>query len=136
MKSTNYYNTFIQVSDDCPVQRAEIPVERGSGKTAVNLQFELLIDNPYRFTSDDILFKIHALRKELEEAELEQEKEAFFSKGQACFRASTLAKRYGWGFHFNEEGRVALVGLGSQEYQFFRDNPNFTQLRAMRSKKA
>ncbi len=25
-------------------------------------------------------------------------------KGQACLRSSALAKRYGWGFHFDEQG--------------------------------
>lgn len=38
MKTTNYYDTFIEVADDCPVEAAEVPPMRGAGKTAARLK--------------------------------------------------------------------------------------------------
>jgi hypothetical protein len=134
MKTTNYYNTFIEVAEDCPVKTAEVPPMRGE-KTVANIEFELLIDNPYEFTSDDVLFHVHAAKRHLKNKEYDMEKEQFFSKGQACFRASPLTKRYGWGAHFDATGKMAIYPVESEEYQSFAKDKSLTQVRAMRSKK-
>ena len=42
-----------------------------------------------------------------------------FAKPQACMRASSLPKRYGWGVHYDEQGRLALYGVESAEYGRF-----------------
>jgi hypothetical protein len=47
-----------------------------------------------------------------------------------------LTKRYGWGIHNNTEGKIALYGVGSIEYQKFKDDKNLKIVKAMRSKKA
>ncbi|PWV47660.1 DUF6157 family protein [Chitinophaga sp. S165] len=134
MKTTNYYNTFIEVAEDCPVTTAEIPPMRGE-KSIANISFELLIDNPYEFTSDDVLFHVYAAKHQLRTKEFEIEKERFFSKGQACFRASPLTKRYGWGAHFDAEGKMAIYAVESDEYKQFSKDKAITQVKAMRSKK-
>lgn len=132
MHTTNYYNTFIEVAEDCPASSAEIPPQKGEAKTIANLQFELIAENPYKFTSDEVIFKGFALKNELS-SNLEQEREAFFSKGQACLRASPLTKRYGWGIHHDSEGRVALFPVDSEEYQGFVHDPAIKKVKAMRS---
>ncbi|WP_342481620.1 DUF6157 family protein [Paenibacillus sp. FSL L8-0340] len=38
---------------------------------------------------------------------------ALFSKSNPCLRASMLSKRYGWGMHFNDEGKIALYAKAS-----------------------
>jgi hypothetical protein len=134
MKTTNYYNTFIEVAEDCPVTTAEIPPMRGE-KSIANISFELLIDNPYEFTSDDVLFHVHAAKHQLRTKEFEAERERFFSKGQACFRASPLTKRYGWGVHFDADGKMAIYAMESDEYKQFSKDRAITQVKAMRSKK-
>lgn len=135
MKTTNYYNTFIEVAEDCPAKAAEVPPMRGE-KTIANIEFELLIDNPYEFTSDEVLFHVHAAKNHLKTKELDAEREQFFSKGQACFRASPLTKRYGWGAHFDAEGKMAIYAVESDEYQRFSKDRSLTQVKAVRSKKA
>ncbi|WP_192823506.1 DUF6157 family protein [Rufibacter sp. LB8] len=135
MHTTNYYNTFIAVAEDCPVTVAQVPPQRGTEKTIANLQFELLEANPYRYTSDQVLFDIHARRQNISTLQQEAEREKFFSKGQACFRASALPKRYGWGVHANEEGKIALVPLGSEEYEKLAGDERLKVVRAMRSKR-
>lgn len=131
MKTTNYYNTFIEVAEDSPVEKAEIPPLRGSKKTIARMQYEMISEHPYQFTSDDVIFKIHASRKGLSQSREELEK--FFSKGRACLRSSPLAKRYGWGIHSNEQGKVALIALESDKYQKLTGDQDLAHTRAMRS---
>ena len=133
MHTTNYYNSFIEVAEDCPAEQAIVPPLKGEKKSIANLQFDMLINHPYAFTSDEVFFKIHALRKEIPQSELEEAHKIFFSKGQPCFRASPLPKRYGWGVHSNAEGKVAIYGIDSDEYQQFLKDGNIEKTRAMRS---
>lgn len=136
MHSTNYTHTFIAVADDCPVATAEIPVSVVGKPSVAALQYELLRDAPYRYTSDDVLFIVHALRNDIPQSEWKEERARFFSKGQACLRASPLTKRYGFGVHNDGEGRVALVPLGSKAYAAFTSDLQLKQVKAMRSKRA
>lgn len=60
MSTTNYYETVIEVSEDCPVEKAEIPKLKNGERTASVIQYELLIGNPYIYTSDDVVFYVYA----------------------------------------------------------------------------
>lgn len=133
--TTNYQNTFIAIADDCTAAKGEIPAEKGGNKTVAGLQFDMISKNPYKYTSDDVLFAVFALRNELTEDELEEARTNFFSKGQACMRASALGKRYGWGLHNNSEGKIALYGCNSSAYQDYLAQTNIKVVKAMQSKK-
>lgn len=134
MHSTNYTNTLIEIAEDCPAKAGEIPPMKNK-KSVANLQYELLIDHPYQFTSDEILFSVFATRKELKEEDLESQKTQFFSKGQACFRASPLTKRYGWGVHADKAGKIALFGAETATYQALKADDSVQKKNAMRSKR-
>ncbi|MGL4596390.1 MAG: DUF6157 family protein [Bacteroidia bacterium] len=136
MHTTNYINTFIGIAEDCKATAAEIPPLKGAEKTAANLQFELLRDHPYEFTSDDILFQVYATKNKIAAKDIKAARETFFSKGQACMRASPLTKRYGWGIHNNEEGKIALVAVDSKEYKKLSSDKNLKQTKGMRSSRA
>ncbi len=133
--TTNYQNTFIAVAADCPVQKAEIPPENQNIKSIARLQYELIENHPYQFTSDEALFEIYAIRKTLNNSETEISKQNFFSKGQACMRSSPLCKRYGWGIHFNSEGKMALYGVHTLQYIEFINDQSLKILFAMKTKK-
>ncbi|SEN88916.1 hypothetical protein SAMN05216436_12436 [bacterium A37T11] len=133
--TTNYFNTLIEVADDCPLNKAEIPPMKQTGKTVANLHFELLNDSPYKFTSDDVIFSTYAARQDIPEFEWKQERQRFFSKGQACLRSSPLTKRYGWGIHCNEDARVAIYPMESEEYQRLLSDMLLKKVKAMRSKR-
>lgn len=135
MHTTNYYNTFILIAEDSPVAFGEIPPLKKE-KSLANLQYELIHENPYSFTSDEILFSIFAIRNGIAKSELDSAREKFFSKGQPCLRSSPLAKRYGWGIHSNDEGKVAIFGSESTAYMDFLSNEGLKKVRAMRSKRA
>lgn len=136
MKTTNYSNTFIEIAEDSNATEGEIPPARGKSKSVANLQYEMLHGHPYEFTSDDVLFAVHAERKEIPTAERAEAREIFFSKGQPCFRASPLTKRYGWGVHSDTEGKIAIYGVGSEEYERFVADESVAKKKAMRSKRA
>ena len=123
--STNYADTFIAVAEDCPATEATPPPEK-EPKTAARIEYEMMIDSPYRYTSDDVLYASNGERRGVS-------REDFFSKGQPCFRSSALTKRYGWGVHSDAEGKVALYAVGTDAYDRLAGDGHIKQVRAMRS---
>ncbi|WP_426478353.1 DUF6157 family protein [Chryseobacterium sp. CBSDS_008] len=132
--TTNYTNTLIEIAEDSPVFKAQNPPEKKE-KTLANLQYEMLIKKPYQYSSDDIIFNCYAIKNDIPEKEKQNEREKFFSKGQPCLRCSPLAKKYGFGFHHNSEGKVALVPVESKEYQTLLNDSSIAKTKAMRSKR-
>ncbi|MDR7209823.1 DUF6157 family protein [Flavobacterium piscis] len=133
--TTNYENTFIEAADDCPAIIGEIPKMKGDTKTIASIQFEIISKNPYKYSSDDVLFQVFADKNDLTKSEYKTAREQFFSKGQACLRASPLTKRYGWGIHNDRDGKIALYGIETPEYQRFLKDKNLKVVKAMRTSK-
>jgi len=136
MHTTNYFNTFIEIAEDCKFNQGEMPPIKGEKKTVANLQFDWLYEHPYKYTSDEVLFGVFAERKDFVKSEIKEQKDHWFSKGQPCFRASPLTKSYGWGLHCNEDGKIAIYGADSKEYKSFLANDSIKKIKAMRSKRA
>ncbi len=113
--STNYSNTFIEIAEDSRAQQGEMPPVKGDKRSVANLQFEMLYEHPYQYTSDDVLYGVFAQRKAIPESELEEGRQVYFSKGQPCFRASPLTKSYGWGIHSDADGKIAMYGAETPE---------------------
>ena len=132
--STNYFDTFIQVAEDTKAECGTKPPAK-SKKTVAEMQYELIAENPYQYTSDDIFFQVFAERNGLTEADYPKAREDFFSKGQPCFRASPLTQTYGFGIHSNSEGKVALYGMETEEYGQFLADTNIKKVKAMKSSK-
>ena len=135
MNSTNYYNTLIEVADDCPVDVAAVPPSKGEKKSVASRQFDIVRQHPYQFTSDEVLFEVYAQKQDLADSEKAEARSKFFSKGQPCFRASPLPKRYGWGIHSDTAGKIALVAVESDDYQKLAATKNLQHTKAMRSKR-
>ncbi len=133
--TTNYINTFIEIADDSTIVHGEVPPVKGEKRTVANIQFDIISKNPYRFTSDDVLFQVYASRNDLTVPEYEEARRKFFCKGQACFRASPLTKKYGWGMHNNEEGKIALYGAETPMYEKLVNDKEVKKVKAMRSSK-
>lgn len=131
--TTNYSNTLIELAEDCPVAISEIPTMKGDKPTVATMQFELISKHPYTLTSDDVIFRIYADKNDLTSSEYEAARTTFFSKGQPCLRTSPLAKRYGFGIHANEEGKVALYGVETEMYQKLLKDNQVTKVKAMRT---
>ena len=134
LHTTNYKNAFLRVSTDVPVEKSEIPPVKRN-KTLANIQYDMIAKNPYKYSSDDVLFECFAQKNDVTENDRKEARAAFFSKGQPCLRSSALAKRYGFGFHFNDASKIALFPMESKEYQNFTDDEAVEQITAMRNKR-
>lgn len=133
MNTTNYVDTFITVASDCPATRGETPSKPGS---IAALQLELLQAQPYRLTSDNLLFEVHARRNGIADADRASAPAAFFARSQACLRASPLVKTHGWGLHHDAEGRVAAYGVETDAYRELATRADLKQVAGMRSRRA
>jgi len=132
-QTTNYKDTFIEIAEDCPIKAAEIPPLKGEKKTVANLQFEMLIDHPYKYTSDDVIFQVYAQKNEIKKSDQKEAREVFFSKGQPCMRTSPLTKRYGWGVHADANEKIALYACETDEYKQFLKDKTMKRVKAMKS---
>nr|WP_269329315.1 DUF6157 family protein [Kineosporia babensis] len=131
-------SSFISVAEDSKATEASVPPARGTGRTVAQIQYELLRDEPYAHTQEDVLFASWFERQGMENvsgAEMAQLRAEFFAKDQPCLRTSPLARTYGWGLVFDEKGGVALCAMESPEYQELLHS-DLKQIKAMRSKRA
>ena len=136
MKDMNYYDTFIEVAEDCLVSVAAIPQAKGDTRTIPVLQYEMIANHPYRYTQEDVLFEVFAERNGISDKAKPAERQRFFSKEQPCLRSSALGKRYGWGIHNNKDGKVALYAMESDDYRNLVNDDEIKHVRAMRSRRA
>jgi hypothetical protein len=132
----NYYETLIQVADDCPANEGLVPRARGGKKTKAVVEYELLAKHPYTYTEEDVAFETYAVLHDIPKALWPTEREKFLSKGHPHLRVSPLAKLYGWGMHNNAEGKIALIAVESPEYRRLMKDPRTTKVKAFRSKRA
>jgi hypothetical protein len=131
MHSTNYYDTLICPAEDCQTI-AKIPDKPAS---VAALQYQMLAQHPYAVTSDDVLLAVAAQRKGIDQDEIARFREAYFSKGQPCFRASPLTKTHGWAIHANGDGYVSLISPDSAEFARLRQDDAIKKTCAMRNKR-
>jgi Family of unknown function (DUF6157) len=139
MKDMNYYETFITVAADCPVSQSEVPPARKTGPTKSSLEYDLISKHPYTYTQEDLIYEVYIRHKTISEEEIEKNgrkiRDELFQKSQACLRASMLPKKYGWGLHFDQSGKIALYGVETLEYKAFleKDKENIQLIPAMRN---
>lgn len=133
-----YTDTFIQIAPDSDAATGIIP-ESNRAKTPIHMiEYQLLSQKPYHFDHDDLIFKVYLIRQGISDEERsargDEIRAELFQKEHPCLRASALTKRYGWGAHYDENGKIALYAVDSADYkQFVETCPN--QLLAMRSKR-
>ena len=132
MKSTNYQSTFIFASPDSAAKHGKEPAK---GESIAGMQYALLRDKPYAFTSDDLLFEGYARLNNVADIKRDHEREAFFTKSHACLRASPLVKQYGCGLHHDENGKLAAYGVGTVKYRQLLARPDVRVVAGMRSRR-
>lgn len=77
--TTNYKNTFIEVTEDSLISEAKIPPQKRE-KTIANLQYEIILKNPYKYTSDDIILNAIPLKMTLQSVKNPQKGKTFSPK--------------------------------------------------------
>jgi hypothetical protein len=129
----NYFDTLIAIADDSPVREATIPPRKDEKPTIAAEQYRLLAGRPYELTSEDVIFQVYADKHRIPEDERPTAREEYFATPRACLRTSPLAKKYGWGLHSDDQGRIALIDAGSARYQDLLNDPATKAVKAMRS---
>jgi hypothetical protein len=132
--------TFVAVADDCPAASAITPSQKGGKATVAALQYEFLSAHPYKYTLEDLIFEVHLARSQIPEQERklrgDEIRAELFSRSHACMRASPLTKSYGWGAHYDEDGRLALYPRESRQYARLSTAKDLDVVKAMRNKRA
>ncbi len=105
------------ISDDCPQTTGTVPPTARGRKTVAVIQFEILSGHPYEYTQEDVLFMTYAAQNGIKASDDARLRREFFSTPKPCLRSSPLPKKYGWGFHFDRNGKVALYGAETSEYK-------------------
>lgn len=135
----SYIDTFIEIAPDSTATQAVIPADDRPKKTLHLIQYELLTQQPYHYTHDEFVFTVFAIRQQFSQEELAEQGEniraEFFKKGHPCMRASALTKKYGWGAHYNHEGKIAIYPMESERYSTLSQQATKT-LFAMRTSRA
>lgn len=131
--ATGYTNTFITIAPDCPITEGIPPANPAS---IAGLEHALLMETPYGLTGEELIFGVYLRHKGIcRGADLDAVRKAVFSKPHPCLRASMLPKRYGWGAHYDEEGRIALYGAETEDYGRFAVCKSLKVIPAMRNGK-
>jgi len=135
----NPTNQFIEIAPDCPTDQAVVPQDKGDKRSIADIEYQLLSGKPYGYTLEELKFATHVLHKQIPPAEVKARRQQlwdeYFAKPCACMRASPLTKQYGWGAHYNEQGKIAIYPVGSTEYRRFVQDGNIKKYFAMRSKR-
>src|SRR6266508_5608091 len=93
----SYKDTFIQVAADCPLTHSVVPVAKGDKKPLHVLQYELLIQHPYTYTHEDLIFEVYVRQHALSADEIQMRrlrfatpysKKASLACGHPCSRRS------------------------------------------------
>ncbi|EAZ85665.1 hypothetical protein BB14905_13395 [Bacillus sp. B14905] len=129
----SYKNTFIKISGDSEVTSAVTPFPRNNKPTIASIEFDLIRHNPYKYTEEDVQFQTYLIKNQIDSDSLDEIRRNFCQKSKACFRASPLVKKYGWGIHYDDEGKLALYDVNSEEYEQFLHSGQITLLNGMRS---
>lgn len=79
-----------------------------------------------------MIFARVAAKEEIPAEAVPSAQAEYFQKGRACLRASPLPKQYGWGVHHDDEGKIALVAMDSEEYAALVAEDSIKKIKAMR----
>lgn len=105
----NYCNVLIQVAEDCPAQKGLTP---DSKNEIAYIGYDELSKNPYKYTELEFYRQVHHVCRSKPELKIET----------YDIRRSVLCKKYGWGIHIDESGRLALVGCETEKYKELLNN--------------
>ncbi len=114
---------LIEVAEDCQVDRAEAPPD-GTPKTIARIGYDILIENPYRYTERAFYHELHAVRRNRPDLKYESYN----------IKRAPVVKVHGWGIHRDENGKLALVAMESPRYKELQATIKTT--RAYRTNKA
>lgn len=133
-----YVQTLITVSEDCPLHQSAIPQPVRGRETVACMQYRRISGAPYQMTEEELLFLVYCIQNHIPQDAQNRKAlwDAFFSTPKACLRASPLPKKYGWGIHYDADGKIALYAMESETYQRLLLDDAVIKRKGMRSAKS
>ena len=126
IRESPYYENaeeeLIQISEDSPTTFSLKPEREG---TVEYIKYEVLIDNPYKYTAKEFFEEVHFNRRGKKHLKIET----------YSLKRLGLAKRYGWGIHINKEQKIAMIPCESEKYRSLLNDPNVKKSNAYRTKR-
>ena len=119
----SYKSTLIEIGLSSRTTPTAPFRKQGDGETRDMVQYRVLVQNPYFYDYESFLHKVHVDERGKKNLKLDT------YKLEAC----ELAKRWGWCIHADEEGRLALVGYGSDKYNALLKDESIEQKQAYKS---
>lgn len=95
---------LILISPDSKSDVAVVPKE---GNSIARIAYEILIENPYKYTEAEYHHELHVVRRNKPDLKI----------SSYNVKRSPLLKKFGWGVHKNAEGKMALIPANSEEYR-------------------
>jgi hypothetical protein len=114
---------LIEIASDSSAVRGEVPPDSGTRKTIARISYEVLADNPYRFSEREFYHEVHVVRRGRPDLKIENYN----------IKRLALVKRYGWGIHRNSGGKLALVACESTRYKELQADPRVKRTKAYRN---
>jgi hypothetical protein len=119
---------LIQVAEDCPVSQGTIPATKREVETIAMIQYDELTKYPYQYNEQEFHEQVNLVRRGKKSGEV--------NLGRYDIRRNALSKKYGWGIHINEEGKLALVGCETYKYKQLEQDILVDKVKSYRIKKA
>ena len=116
---------MITVSVDNKCIKGIIPYAKRKKETIAKIQYETLINNPFKYTEYEFQKEVHHNKRG----------KAYLNIDKYDIRRSELCKKYGWGIYINKEGKLALVGCETDKYRELENKPSVMRLSAYKKRK-
>jgi len=102
-------NVLVKVAEDRPVQKGTVP---GRSDVISHIGYDELSKNPYVYTQLEFYHQVHHIRRNKPDLKIESYN----------IKRNSLCKKYGWGIHINELGKLAIFGCETEDYKKLLNN--------------
>ena len=127
-RETPYTNMLVTVAPDSTANEAvEPPLLKNGKATEARAIWEILLREPYKWLWSELILKVRQDAGKTSVARI-------IKDATDGLLSSQLPKKYGWGINHDEEGRVALVAVDSDEYKKLESDPKVKKIHAFRNK--
>ena len=117
----NDSEVLFTIAEKCPAKNGIVPITNRKEKTVTMHYHDLLMESPYCFTYQQARKEVHENRRGKTDLKL----------NSYDMRRSELCKIWGWGVHADRNGKLALVGCETDEYQRLLKDSSVRKIKAL-----
>ena len=114
-------STLMTPAAKCPASRGVKPTSSRADKTIPMYYYEVLTENPYQFTYEQLNKEVHFKRRSQSHLQVDKYE----------MKRNELCKVWGWGIYQDKSGKLALLARESKEYRLLLADPKVRKLEAL-----